>query len=53
MVQKFSSFDIGGTTQPPGLYGAVGNASAKYRLTNFTGTGLIKVGKFGTTVVIR
>ncbi len=53
VVQKFSSFDIGGTTQPPGLYGAVGNASAKYRLTNFTGTGLIKVGKFGTTVVIR
>ena len=53
VVQKFSSFDIGGTKQPPGLYGAVGNASAKYKLTNFTGTGLIKVGKFGTAVVIR
>jgi hypothetical protein len=53
VVQKFSSFDIGGTKQPPGLYGAVGNATAKYTLANFTGTGLIKVGKFGTTVVIR
>jgi hypothetical protein len=53
VVQKFSSFEIGGTKQPPGLYGAVGNATAKYTLANFTGTGLIKVGKFGTAVVIR
>ena len=51
--QKFAEFYIDGQRQPNGTYGATGNAAAKYSLSNFTGAGVIKVGKLGTTFLIR
>ena len=51
--QKFAEFYIGGVRQPNGTYGAVGNAAAKYQFANFTGEGLVKVGKLGTMLTIR
>ena len=51
--QKFAEFYIGGQRQPSGTYGAVGNTAAKYRLSNFTGAGVIKVGKLGTSIILR
>ena len=51
--QKFAEFYIDGERQPNGLYGAADNEAAKFRLANFTGAGVIKVGKLGTTIVFR